>query len=148
LIVIVSAVISVAAGVARLRTPGETLRGLQGVAVAAGHRDSGDVLPPPEYEASVKSRLRAAGIPILSYDNSAPGHPVLWVIIGDMEDRVDLELRQDVVLDRNREIKAQAATWWAGFSTRSKDPATDPVLNSLVDKFIHDYRDANQTQKR
>ena len=142
-------VIGLGAAVVRgLSEPKNTLRGLHGVAVSASRRDTGDMGLPPEYEESVKARLRAAGIPILPYDNDAPGHPVLLVIVGDREDRVDLELRQDVVLDRDKEVSARATTWWTGFSMRSKNQVTDPVLTTLVERFINDYFDANPRQRR
>ena len=125
--------------------PTGTLRGLPGVAVSAFHQDSGDVSPPPGFEASVKARLRMAGIPILQYDNDVPGQPLLQVIIADQEDRVDLELRQDVWLDRDPRIKASAVTWSFGWRISAEDRATARVPAFITDRFVKDYLEANRS---
>lgn len=124
--------------------PPGSLRGLRGIAVSASHQDSGDDLPPPGFEASVKARLQMAGIPILPYDNESPGHPLLLVIIADQEDRVDLELRQDVWLDRDERVKVSAVTWWYGWSISAEDRAMARVPALITNRFINDYLEANE----
>ena len=85
-----------------------------------------------------------AGIPILPYDNESPGHPLLLVIIADQEDRVDLELRQDVWLDRDERVKVSAVTWWYGWSISAEDRAMARVPALITNRFINDYLEANE----
>ncbi len=128
-----------------IKQPPGSLRGLRGVAVSASHQDSGDDLPPPGFEASVKASLQKAGIPILPYDGESPGHPVLVVIVADQEDRVDLELRQDVWLDRDQRVKVSAVTWWYGWAISAEDRAMARVPALITDRFINDYLEANRS---
>ena len=85
-----------------------------------------------------------AGIPSLPYDNDSPGHPLLLVIIADQEDRVDLELRQDVWLERDSRVRASAVTWSYGWWISAEDRNMARVPALITDKFINDYLEANR----
>ena len=139
--------------------PQETLCGLKGFMVFIEDIDS-DVekhgLTKNLIQKEVESRLRHADIPVLTREEAynAPGKPYLYLSLTTHNTGIDLysysvrlELNQDVSLIREPSVRISATTWIAnvvGIVGARNLPAVAEDVDSLTDKFIHDYVAANQ----
>lgn len=137
----------------------ETLCGLKGFMVFIEDIDS-DVekhgLTKNLIQKEVESRLRHAEIPVLTREEAydTPGKPYLYLSLTTHNTGIDLysysvriEFNQDVSLIREPSIRTSATTWIAnvvGIVGARNLPAVAEDVDSLTDKFIHDYRAANQ----
>lgn len=143
------------------------LEGLQGVHVLVFPPDDPEVerrgLREAEIQTDVELRLRKAGIKVLSLGETlkTAGQPVLYVIVHTAAGRgpteglyaynVNMQLMENVVLDRDPSMKVKAATWtfpeyvpgYVGMVGADKLRATRDYLNTVVDEFINDYLAAN-----
>jgi hypothetical protein len=139
--------------------PQETLCGLKGVMVFIEDVDS-DVekhgLTKNLLQKEVESRLRQADIPVLTRQEAfnTPGKAYLHLSLTTHNTGIDLysysiriELNQDVSLIREPSIRTSATTWIAnvvGIVGARNLPAVTEDVDSLTDKFIHDYVVANR----
>jgi hypothetical protein len=114
-----------------------------------------------ELRDDVDSRLREGGIPELHGLKLAigSGSPALFIKVKVLKSddgslyaySVSGELRQDIVLGRNRRIAGSAATWEhsaLGFVREEQLlQRLRDVVGALVDTFIQDYSYANPSEK-
>ena len=138
----------------------DTLRGLQGVAVAVEGLE-------PEVEqlgltsealrTDTERQLRQYGIKVLSHQEqlATPGMPCFYVnvnvkgaetVLPIMAVSIQVELQQHVSLERDPTIHCVAATWkTAGVGTvsRSKLGQVRDSVKDLVARFINDYLAVN-----
>jgi hypothetical protein len=91
----------------------EALAGLDGVEIQVGLRESEDVVCDPRFAEDLAQQLRRAGLRVVTshVENDLPGHPRLLVTLDLPASRVDLELRQDVLLARRPDVRLNATTW-------------------------------------
>ena len=137
-----------------------TLRGLKGVGVLVENLSpeaEKEGLSRAQLQADVESKLRKAGIKILTKDESAkvPGEPYLYVNINlntaKTEDDVypyslDILLIQKVSLLRDPKITTYAVTWsTGGVGSISKQTVGELRENvkAIVDVFIKAYHAEN-----
>jgi len=144
----------------KLIMPKDTLRGLQGVAVAVEGLE-------PEVEqlgltsgalrTDTERQLRQYGIKVLSHQEqlATPGMPCLYVnvnvkgaetVLPIMAVSIQVELQQHVSLERDPTIHCVAGTWkTAGVGTvsRSKLGQVRDSVRDLVARFINDYLAVN-----
>jgi hypothetical protein len=104
----------------------------------------------------VESRLRHADIHLLTREEAydTPGKPYLYLSPTTHNTGIDLysysvrlEFNQDVSLIREPSVRTSATTWIAnvvGIVGARNLPAVAEAVDSLTDKFIHDYVAANQ----
>jgi len=99
----------------------------------------------------VESRLRQADIPVFTWEEAhdTPGKPYLYLSLTTHNTGIDLysysirlEFNQDVSLIREPSVRTSATTWIAnvvGIVGAHNLPAVAEDVDSLTDKFIHDY---------
>jgi hypothetical protein len=139
--------------------PQETLCGLKGVMVFIEDLDSDIEKNGPTknlIQKEVESRLRHADIPVLTREEAydTPGKPYLYLSLTTHNTDIDLysyfirlEFNQDVSLIREPSVSTSATTWIAnvvGIVGARNLPAVTEDVDSLTDKFIHDYVSANR----
>lgn len=135
----------------------ETLRGLAGVAVTIediAPEAERDGLTESQLQADVESRLRQAGIHVLTEDERlhTPGHPTLSVHVGTFKMGdvyslcIEVTLKQVVMLKRNPHIESLVETW----ATRGVGTGGAFQLQGVrkgvimkVGEFITAYRSVN-----
>jgi hypothetical protein len=110
-----------------------------------------------QLRTDVELKLRLAGISVVSESESLyiPGFPYLYVNInGYVEEiglvvyNIEVELRQTVILKRNRSIEAVGATTWktGTIGTVGLDKSSASIRNAVkdhVDGFINAYLSVN-----
>lgn len=139
----------------------ESLRGLKGVELVM------EVINPEaerkgltrsQLQTDVELRLRKAGIKVLTRQErlKTPGYPFLYVNVSTVKTpetlggllgglygySISVELREKVILARNRSIETYAATWSKGVvGTVGADKlrSVREGVGDLVDEFINDY---------
>ena len=141
-----------------------SLRGLAGVEVVVESLDpeaEQDGLHNSQLQTDIELRLRKVGIKVESGPKALniPGMPTLYVNIntikkesGSYAYRVDVELQQSVILDRNRSLIIMSATTWntgmLGMVGSNNMPATvREAVGDLVDKFINDFLAENPVKR-
>lgn len=135
------------------------LAGLQGVGVMME-----DFRPEAEkygfnkqqYKTDVELRLRQYGVKVLSQKEKlqASGYPYLYINVNPLINEkiglaamsISVQLKEMVLLERNRTIRDTATTWNKGktllYGLHKLDKTRDDVRD-LVDMFINDYLAAN-----
>jgi hypothetical protein len=104
-----------------------------------------------QVQADVEARLREVNIAVAS--DIARGRPAIYlyvqVIRPEKIDRlfysISLSLLQNVILERDPNVKTNTDTWLVrllGMSSETEAIRAD--IRSLLDQFIEDYRKANQ----
>lgn len=142
----------------------KTLAGLQGVAVEVVPLDDPQVerdgLSPSAIQTDVELRLRQAGIPVLSREQSfrTPGKPFLVLSIGALKATpssgldiypysIKLTFEQLVILARSPGTRGLAVTWSAtgktGVVGRERLSTIRDNVRDMVDQFINAYLAAN-----
>ena len=137
-----------------------SLRGLQGTAVEVtgfGTEIEQDGLTETQLKNEVESKLRKAGISVLSNVSEAPGYPLLSLIVnlvkcgGELSGlyacSVQLLLSQSVILERAASISVPGRTWHsktvAGVIGREKLSTVRSHAASLAEEFVNDYLAVN-----
>lgn len=136
-----------------------TLAGLRGVQVLIESLDPDaerDGLSKTQLQADVELKLRLAGIKVLIQEQSfrTPGSPCLYVSVQAIElvpmyaVRVEVSLRQNILLERNPSIMALGVATWetkglAKFTGRIMDQETRKDVADKVDQFINAYLSVN-----
>jgi hypothetical protein len=114
-------------------------------------------LSPQQLQTAVELKLRLAGIKVVGNEASVdlPGSPYLYVNIitvgkapGIIGYAIILSFNQAASLERNPDIKSQAAATWSieSITTVGSDRAAESVKSSLgemVDKFLNAYLSVN-----
>jgi len=134
-----------------------SLRGLKGVHVLVAKL-------PPDFEGNltreqiqtdVELKLRLVGIKVVSEKEqfSMPGRPYLYVTVCGVKTftegvawQIDIQLSQDVYLERDPKISVDATTWSVGrggFLGKMKIEEIRNEVKDLVDQFINDYLSVN-----
>lgn len=104
-----------------------------------------------QVRADVESKLRLANIAVSS--DIERGRPAIYLYVQVIRPEkinrlfysVSLSLLQNVILERDQEVKTNTDTWVArilGMSSGTEAIRAD--IRSLLDQFIEDYRKANQ----
>lgn len=127
----------VSGGVIGPLPPQPSLADLPPVGVTVTTKGAGDVVPDPAYEEALRSRLSRAGIPLIPRGRLDHNDPILVLLVSP--ERLELELKQEVILVRNPAVRLMAPTWRAGARTNN-DFAT---LDYLVTVFSEAYRRVN-----
>jgi hypothetical protein len=136
-----------------------TLKGITAVSVVI--RNLGPKLPGglarEQLQAEVESKLRIAGITVLTFDQPGPylGVEVTIDASNDIAGAqtfyfydMNIELHQSVLLDRNNAIRADAPTWSLGAIGVSADGpratrAIRDFIRDAVDRFLDAYLSVN-----
>lgn len=104
-----------------------------------------------QLQSEVEVKLRTAGVRTLSSESSfdTPGSPFLYVKLSAFKAdpsgyvcRIDVDLNQDVILERDPAIRTVATTWqtgWVGLFPQLKMSALREPINSRLERFISDY---------
>ena len=136
----------------------QSLKGLKGIAVLVESlKPEVELagLTKASIQTDVDLKLRLAGIPVLSRDVAHPGvQYFLYVQVsflpipdGVWPYRIDVELTQRVLLDRDRSIIGIASTWSVGSVGRvGKENVRKFVRDAIkdrVDEFINAYLSVN-----
>lgn len=143
----------------------KTLVGLKGVAVVVENMpaEMGKYEPSfdkagltaPQIKQTVETRVRAAGIPVVSGQAwiDTPGRPILYIRFNAHETaryqfayNTHVGLKQLVHLEANPALKTLAATWSMDMTGKSDLGRLNLVSESirfLVDRFIGAYKEAN-----
>lgn len=143
--------------------PRDILAGLQGVRVVV------DEIEPDEekfgfnrqqFQTDVELRLRQFGIKVLTLEERllTLGTPYLYInVISIIPEgiplaavKVSVELKENVLLERNPTILTNAATWHTGgVATVGLDNISQirEVVIKFVDEFINDYLAANPKEQ-
>lgn len=139
----------------------DTLRGLNGVHVVVEELRPDavkDGLTKDAIEEKVVQRLWDAGVRVLMEDQwtIAEGAPYLYVNVNAVKSRdlyvyaVDLQLNQNVRLERLPSVVVAATTWTTGCRVGAVSAESVPILAQVaeqsVDRFIQDYRAANAAE--
>ena len=139
----------------------DTLRGLNGVHVVVEDLRPGavdDGLSKEAIEEGVVQRLWDAGIRVLMEDQwtIASGAPYLYLNVNTVKSKdlyvyaVDLQLNQNVRLERLPNVVVAATTWTTGCRVGAVSADSVRVLAQVaaqsVDRFIEDYRRANSAK--
>ena len=137
----------------------DTLRGLNGVHVVVEElrpEAVNDGLTKEAIEEGVVQRLWDAGIRVLMEDQwtIAAGAPYLYLNVNAVKSKdlyvyaVDLQLNQNVRLERLPAVAVAATTWTTGCRVGAVSAESVRVLAQVaaqsVDRFIEDYRTANR----
>jgi hypothetical protein len=104
-----------------------------------------------QVQADVEAKLRAADIAVMP--DIQRGRPAVYLYVQVMRPEkinrlfysISLSLLQNVVLERNPEVKTNTDTWVArilGMSSGTEAIRAD--IRSLLDQFLDDFRKANQ----
>ena len=140
----------------------KSLQGLKGMFVLVEHIEpeaEKDGVRASELKARVELNLRLAGIKVLTEEElyRSPGQPYLYVRItyrklmtnipiGAAID-IELQLRQNVFLERDAAIDLPASTWQGGMLVTAGIGDLTKVLQNSIDhlteQFISDYRPVN-----
>ncbi|MDE2927351.1 MAG: hypothetical protein OXT71_13220 [Acidobacteriota bacterium] len=136
----------------------DTLRGLDGVHVVVEElrpEAVDDGLSKQAIEEGVVQRLWDAGVRVLMEDQwtIAAGAPYLYLNVHAVKSKdlyvyaVDLQLNQNVRLERLPSVVVAATTWTTGCRVGAVSADSVRVLAQVaaqsVDRFIEDYRTAN-----
>ncbi len=136
----------------------DTLRGLDGVHVVVEELRPevvDDGLSKEAIEEGVVQRLWDAGVRVLMEDQwtIAAGAPYLYLNVNAVKSKdlyvyaVDLQLNQNVKLERLPTVAVAATTWTTGCRVGAVSADSVRVLAQVaaqsVDRFIEDYRTAN-----
>ncbi|MHC4586934.1 MAG: hypothetical protein ACYS3N_20580 [Planctomycetota bacterium] len=137
----------------------DVLKGLQGVGVVVeGFGIEGEKygLNNEGFKTDVELQLRQYGVKVLSDEERLRivGAPALCIdVIFQIHKRIpyavvniSVELKENVLLERNPAIMTFAATWYAkGLATVALDNISEAreAVKVIVDEFIIDYRAAN-----
>ena len=163
--IILALVILVAAtstGFSGLESQRKSLQGLKGMFVLVEHIEpeaEREGVRASELQARVELNLKLAGIKVFTEEelHKSPGQPYLYVRvtyrklmtnlpIGAAID-IELQLRQNVFLERDAAIDLPALTWQGGMLvTVGIGDLTKGLFNSidhLTEQFISDYRSVN-----
>ncbi|MGO9641717.1 MAG: hypothetical protein ACLP1Y_10475 [Candidatus Acidiferrales bacterium] len=106
---------------------------------------SGDAI-----QTDVELRLRLAGIHVVTQEEGLklPGAPHLYVNVNLTDDAralgIDVQLAQNVLLERNSLFVPSAATWSKGFT--GENPTAQIIrdrIKDLVDMFLNDWLSVN-----
>ena len=139
----------------------DSLRGLKGVAVAM-EKINPEIerlgLNREQIKTAVEDRLAQGGVKKITKKDVFTGTPWLYININAFETAdkrlviyaVSVELIQDVRLVRAPLTSTAAATWsisYAGYTDISHPDNILKIVNSLVDRFIRDYAEANRASK-
>ena len=139
----------------------DTLRGLTGVHVVVEElrpEAVNDGLSKEAVEEGVVQRLWDAGVRVLMEDQwtIAAGAPYLYLNVNAVKSRdlyvyaVDLQLNQNVRLERLPSVAVAATTWTTGCRVGAVSADSVGVLAQVaaqsVDRFIEDYRAANPAE--
>jgi len=140
-----------------------SLKGLTGVFVLV------EELNPPEEQAGLKTadiqadavqKLQAAGIPLLSKEQSiqAPGMPTLYISVSVASSTetdlwpfsIDVNLEQQATLKRNPDTFVPTAITWhvgsIGAVDKSNIRSVRDRVNEQIAKFVNAYNKVNLTQ--
>ena len=112
-----------------------------------------------DVRSDIEQALKNAGIKILDSNDlrNTPGSPYLQLSTFGYEMKTGgsacailLGLKQDVILERDKEIKGEATTWSAlweiTFSKGNMTPLPETV-RSMTSQFVKDYIAANLSEK-
>ena len=140
----------------------DSLRGLKGVAVAM-EKINPEMeklgLNPAQIKTEVEARLARGEVKKITRKDVFTGTPWLYININAFETpdkrlmvyAVSVELIQDVRLVRAPLTSTAAVTWSisdAGYTDRSHPDNILKIVDSLVDRFIQDYAEANRASKK
>ena len=136
-----------------------SLKGLKGMYVMVGNYPDikKDGLRESTIKTDVELKLRMAGIKVLTKEECIkdPGNPYLWIGVHSFKNEIIdiyayciiVELKQRVILSRDKKIECPATTW---FTTVNIGTVGANNVNSLrdnikdrVDVFINDYLAVN-----
>ncbi len=145
----------------------ETLKGLKGFDVLVDYLDPDiekDGLRRSSIQTDVELKLRLAGIKVLTLEESAkePGSPYLYISVNSMKAgrsetglyayNIAVELRQYVILLRDKKIMCTATTWTTGglIGTVGKKRVESirDSIKDIIDIFINDYLAMNPKEKK
>ena len=139
----------------------ESLRGLKGVCVVVEDLDPNiekDGLHENSIKTDVELKLQMSGIKVLTWEEivKEPGLPNLYVRVNTFKRgtnlyayHIDVELHQNVLLERDPKIVRVGATTWraAGMtgtiSTEHNVNLLRNTVNNQVEQFINDYLAVN-----
>jgi len=138
----------------------QTLTGLKGVHVVmgpVGDEMQHDGLDTAQARTAVELRLREAGIPVLTNEQTLLGvdEPILFINVNALKGRtiplygfsVNIEVYQEMCLMRNPSVKVKVATWSVGtFGTVGPGnfgSTARQVIRDGTDRFINAYLATN-----
>jgi len=137
-----------------------SLLGLKGVMVMVADLDpkiKSDGLTESSIQTDVESKLRIAGIKVLTRDENLkePGNPYLYIKVNSHTSgnrvhafQISIKLNQTVFLGRNLKIKVVDCTTWFRVGSIGSIGALNVSslrddIKDLVDKFTNDYLSVN-----